>query len=137
MQNSFSQERRLWQAAVILDITSDLQETALNSGSLPFIQGINYWVFNSLLNQPRFIAGVDLMSNAKEEDCLSILADYAVHKFKSISPKGRLSQLPQIMDYMHPYSEAYKDALEDLNSLGISPEQGGHLNFEMLDIKLW
>ncbi|NOS91216.1 MAG: hypothetical protein HOP30_04800 [Cyclobacteriaceae bacterium] len=137
MQNSFAKERRLWQTASIWDLTSDLQETASKSGSLDFIQAVDYWAFNTLLNQPRLIPGVDITSAVRDKDYLTIMADYAVYKFKSISAKQRLQKLGQIMNYMHPYSDDHKNAIEDMRYLGISVAEKAHLEFEMLDIRQW
>lgn len=137
MQNSFARERRLWQTSVIWELAADLQETAMKSNSSAFAQSVDYWVFNSLLNQPRIIPGVDLLSATRDKDYLTIMADYAVYKFKSIPSKQRLTKFGQVMNYMHPYSNDHKNALDDLRYLGISLQEGTHLEFEMLDIKQW
>lgn len=137
MQNSVVQERRLWQTATIWELIGDLQETAMGPGSLDFVQSIDYWAFNTLLNQPRLIPGANIMSAVRDKDYLTIMADYTVYKFKSIPPKQRLSKIGQIMNYMFPYSDDHKSALEDLRYLGVTPEEGAHLEFEMLDLKQW
>jgi hypothetical protein len=137
LQNSFTQERRLWQTACILELTADLQETAVKSGSMEFVKSIDHWAFNTLLNQPRLISGIQITSSKREKDQLTIMADYAVYKMTSISPAQRLSKFGKIMNYMHPYSDDHKDALEDLRYLGISLKEGTHLEFKMLDIKKW
>lgn len=138
MQNSITHERRLWQTAAIWELTADLQETAKNSGSGDFVQTVDYWAFNTLLNQPRLIPGNDITSPAiRDKDHLTLTADYAVIKFKSTLPKHRLAKLGFIMNYMHPYANDHRTAIDELRTMGISLEAGGHLEFEMLDIKKW
>lgn len=65
------------------------------------------------------------------------MADYAVYKFKSILPKHRLSKLGHIMNYMHPWTDDHRTAIDELRTMGISLEEGSHLQFEMLDLKQW
>ena len=137
MQNAFTQERRLYQTATILNLVSDLQETAMNSGCLQFTNSVDYWAFNSLLNQPRLIPGSNITSAIRDKDYLTVTADYAVWKFIKVAPKNRLAKLGQVMDFMHAYSDEHKRALEDLRSLGIFPKEGAHLEFEMLEPKQW
>jgi hypothetical protein len=51
--------------------------------------------------------------------------------------KDRLSKLGQIMNYMHPWTGDYKVAIDELQTIDISLQEGAHLEFEMLDLKQW
>jgi len=137
MQNSFALERKLHETVAIWDVVADLQETARLSDSLDFIKCVDYWVFNTLLNQPRVIPGENLMSAIKEKDHLTILADYAVNKFMFISPAQRLSKLGFVMNYVYPWTNESKNAINELRSQGLSLNEGECLEFQMLDIKKW
>lgn len=137
IQNSFVPERKLWQTAVIWQLTADMQETAINSGSLDFIHSVEYWAFNTLLNQPRYLPGVDLGTAIGDKDYLTIMADYAVWKFISISPKDRLSKFGYVMNYIHPWADDHKTALAELRAMGNTLEEGAYLQFEMLDVEQW
>lgn len=65
------------------------------------------------------------------------MADYAVYKFKSIAPKQRLSKLGQVMNYMQPYTDDHKFAIQEMKKMGISLSEQGYLQFEMLDPRDW
>jgi hypothetical protein len=114
MQNSFVIERRLWQTALIWELTADLQETALTSGSTDFVQCVDYWAFNTLLNQPRLIPGQQLLSAMRDKDYLTVMADFATIKFKSLLPEDRLIKLSTVMNYMHPYTDDHKEGVNEL-----------------------